>query len=115
MSICKQTSVQMVEEEGGMEYVSKERKWSRIATKLGLPTAKGQGSIVKMHYERVLYPYFLFKKGDTLVTEVSTAGCMYAYEIRENVALFQDVRKILRDILAVYYCGILKCTKFFIG
>ncbi|XP_025106262.1 lysine-specific demethylase 5A-like isoform X3 [Pomacea canaliculata] len=59
----------MVEEEGGMEYVSKERKWSRIATKLGLPTAKGQGSIVKMHYERVLYPYFLFKKGDTLVTE----------------------------------------------
>ncbi|KAK7101928.1 hypothetical protein V1264_020234 [Littorina saxatilis] len=58
----------LVEEEGGMEHITKERKWSRIASKLGFPTAKGQGSIIKGHYERLLYPFYLFKKGQTVVT-----------------------------------------------
>lgn len=55
-----------------MEEVNKERKWSRIANKIGLPTAKGQGSVVKAHYERLLYPYALFKKGQTLIPEVGS-------------------------------------------
>ena len=62
--------LQLVEEEGGMEYITRERKWSRIASKLGMPTAKGQGSTIKTHYERLLYPFYLFKKGQTMVTEV---------------------------------------------
>ncbi|XP_046372172.2 lysine-specific demethylase 5A-like isoform X4 [Haliotis rufescens] len=53
-----------VEEEGGMEQVSAERKWSKISTKLGMPTGKGCGTIVRGHYERILYPFFVFRKGD---------------------------------------------------
>lgn len=63
---------QLVEEEGGMEHITKERKWSRIASKLGFPTAKGQGSTIKTHYERLLYPFYLFKKGQTIITEVGS-------------------------------------------
>ena len=62
--------LQAVEEEGGMEHVSKERKWSRVATKLGFPTQKCQGSTIRGHYERLLYPYYLFQQGQTLPTEV---------------------------------------------
>ncbi|XP_067685038.1 lysine-specific demethylase 5A-like isoform X3 [Haliotis asinina] len=53
-----------VEEEGGMEQVSAERKWSKISTKLGMPTGKGCGSIIRGHYERILYPFYVFRKGD---------------------------------------------------
>jgi hypothetical protein len=63
--------VQCVEEEGGMEHITRERKWSKVASKLGFPAQKGQGTAIRTHYERILYPYFLFKKGKTLPTEVS--------------------------------------------
>ncbi|KAK6176380.1 hypothetical protein SNE40_014678 [Patella caerulea] len=55
-----------VDAEGGYECVNNERKWSKVSTKLGFPTGKGIGSIIRSHYERILYPYLLFKKGETL-------------------------------------------------
>ncbi|ESO91413.1 hypothetical protein LOTGIDRAFT_205701 [Lottia gigantea] len=55
-----------VENEGGYDVVNNERKWAKISTKLGFPTGKGIGSIVRSHYERILYPFLLFKKGETV-------------------------------------------------
>ncbi|XP_076469736.1 lysine-specific demethylase 5A-like isoform X2 [Babylonia areolata] len=63
-----QALYRLVEEEGGMEHLTKERKWSTIASKLGFPTNKGQGSTIRSHYERLLYPYYLFKQGQTVLT-----------------------------------------------
>ncbi|KAL8614742.1 hypothetical protein ACOMHN_055300 [Nucella lapillus] len=57
-----------VDEEGGMEHVSRERKWSKVASRLGLMSAKAQGSSIRTHYERLLYPFCLFKKGQTVLT-----------------------------------------------
>eukprot|EP00106_Octopus_bimaculoides_P001838 XP_014769280.1 PREDICTED: lysine-specific demethylase 5A-like [Octopus bimaculoides] len=51
----------IVEEETGYDYVCKERRWSKVACRLGLPTGKGLGSIIKAHYDRILYPFWLFK------------------------------------------------------
>ena len=48
---------------GGMEVISKERKWSAIGHKMGYVTSRCLGSVLKHHYERILYPYDIFKSG----------------------------------------------------
>ncbi|XP_056001386.1 lysine-specific demethylase 5A-like isoform X2 [Ostrea edulis] len=58
-----------VEEEGGIEYVTKERKWSKIAQRLKYPPGKGVGGSLRSHYERILYPFYIFKKGDAYPAE----------------------------------------------
>uniref|UniRef100_A0A8B9RKK6 [histone H3]-trimethyl-L-lysine(4) demethylase n=1 Tax=Astyanax mexicanus TaxID=7994 RepID=A0A8B9RKK6_ASTMX len=53
----------VVSEEGGFEQVCKERKWTQISTRLGFAPGKAVGSHLRSHYERVLYPYYLFQIG----------------------------------------------------
>ena len=50
---------------GGMEYVTRERKWTGIANRLGLKSNnhKGIGSILRTHYERIIYPFVVFQTG----------------------------------------------------
>jgi histone demethylase JARID1 len=50
---------------GGMELITKERRWTTLATRMGLKTAnnKGIGGILRTHYERVVYPYVIFETG----------------------------------------------------
>ncbi|UYV65125.1 KDM5A [Cordylochernes scorpioides] len=52
-----------VRQEGGMETISKERKWTRLALKMGYHHSKGIGTLLKQHYERILYPYDVFTSG----------------------------------------------------
>ncbi|XP_006815984.1 LOW QUALITY PROTEIN: lysine-specific demethylase 5A [Saccoglossus kowalevskii] len=56
----------VVAEEGGFEIATKERKWSKIAIRLGYPPARCAGSLLRCHYERILYPYDIFQAGATL-------------------------------------------------
>ncbi|XP_033211975.1 lysine-specific demethylase lid isoform X3 [Belonocnema kinseyi] len=56
----------IVTSEGGIETVTKERRWAKIANKLGYPSGRSVGSILKNHYERILYPFDVFKQGKTL-------------------------------------------------
>ncbi|CAG4990017.1 unnamed protein product [Parnassius apollo] len=64
----------IVKEAGGFEVCSAERKWSKIARRMGHPQGKGIGSILKSHYERILYPYDVFKSsgvvGDNKETKI---------------------------------------------
>ncbi|XP_028172031.1 lysine-specific demethylase lid isoform X3 [Ostrinia furnacalis] len=64
----------IVREAGGFEVCSAERKWSKIARRMGHPQGKGIGSILKSHYERILYPYDVFKSsgvsGDNKETKI---------------------------------------------
>ncbi|XP_045487990.1 lysine-specific demethylase lid [Pieris rapae] len=64
----------IVKEAGGFEVCSAERKWSKIARRMGHPQGKGIGSIMKNHYERILYPYDVFKNngavGDNKETKI---------------------------------------------
>ncbi|XP_060607947.1 lysine-specific demethylase 5A-like isoform X1 [Ruditapes philippinarum] len=55
-----------VEKEGGMESISQERRWTRVATSMGYESGKGVGGTLKCHYERLLFPYYLFKTGASL-------------------------------------------------
>uniref|UniRef100_A0A8C2DV90 [histone H3]-trimethyl-L-lysine(4) demethylase n=1 Tax=Cyprinus carpio TaxID=7962 RepID=A0A8C2DV90_CYPCA len=56
----------IVTEEGGFEAVCKERRWARVAQKLGYPPGKNIGSLLRSHYERIVYPFELFQSGASL-------------------------------------------------
>uniref|UniRef100_A0A8C5PBT0 Lysine-specific demethylase 5A n=1 Tax=Leptobrachium leishanense TaxID=445787 RepID=A0A8C5PBT0_9ANUR len=57
----------VVSSEGGFEVVTKEKKWSKVGTRLGYMPGKGTGSLLKTHYDRILYPYELFQSGISLM------------------------------------------------
>uniref|UniRef100_A0A3Q2QES7 [histone H3]-trimethyl-L-lysine(4) demethylase n=1 Tax=Fundulus heteroclitus TaxID=8078 RepID=A0A3Q2QES7_FUNHE len=59
----------IVSSEGGFETVCKEKRWSKVSTRMGFPPGKGTGSLLRSHYERFLYPYELFQSGATLTRE----------------------------------------------
>lgn len=54
-----------------MEEISLERRWTKVATSMGYETGKGVGGTLKSHYERILFPYYLFKTGASLEAAVS--------------------------------------------
>ncbi|CAL9703426.1 unnamed protein product [Knipowitschia caucasica] len=56
-----------VTEEGGFEMVCKERRWARVAQRLGYPPGKNAGSLLRSHYERIVYPFEMFQSGSNLL------------------------------------------------
>lgn len=54
-----------VQEEGGLDQTTNNRKWSKVSCRLGYPVGKSVGTILKGHYERILYPFDLFTSGKT--------------------------------------------------
>lgn len=53
----------LVQNEGGLDATTNGRKWSKIASRLGYPVGKSVGTILKGHYERILYPFDVFTSG----------------------------------------------------
>uniref|UniRef100_A0A4W4H8W5 [histone H3]-trimethyl-L-lysine(4) demethylase n=1 Tax=Electrophorus electricus TaxID=8005 RepID=A0A4W4H8W5_ELEEL len=62
----------IVSAEGGFEAVCKEKRWSKIASRMGLPSGKSIGSLLRTHFERILYPYELFQSGASLSVSLTT-------------------------------------------
>ncbi|KAM9576279.1 lysine-specific demethylase 5C-like isoform 2-T2 [Trichechus inunguis] len=57
----------IVTEEGGYEAICKDRRWARVAQRLNFPPGKNIGSLLRSHYERIIYPYEMFQSGANLV------------------------------------------------
>jgi len=57
----------IVMEEGGYEAICKDRRWTRVAQRLNYPPGKNIGSLLRSHYERIIYPYEMFQSGANLV------------------------------------------------
>nr|XP_015197730.1 PREDICTED: lysine-specific demethylase 5B isoform X1 [Lepisosteus oculatus] len=57
----------LVADEGGFDAVCKERRWTKIALRMGFAPGKAVGSHLRAHYERILYPYNLFQAGANLL------------------------------------------------
>ncbi|XP_069693074.1 lysine-specific demethylase 5A-like isoform X2 [Periplaneta americana] len=53
----------LIQEEGGVEVVTRERKWTKIAARMGFPPGRGIGTLLKNHYDRILYPFDVFQQG----------------------------------------------------
>ena len=58
--------MQIVSAEGGFDTVCKEKRWSKVASRMGFPSGKGTGSLLRSHFEKILYPYELFQSGASL-------------------------------------------------
>uniref|UniRef100_A0AAQ4Q7I5 [histone H3]-trimethyl-L-lysine(4) demethylase n=1 Tax=Gasterosteus aculeatus aculeatus TaxID=481459 RepID=A0AAQ4Q7I5_GASAC len=56
----------IVTDEGGFEMVCKERRWARVAQRLGYPPGKNIGSLLRSHYERIVYPFEVFHSGASI-------------------------------------------------
>ncbi|XP_053310212.1 lysine-specific demethylase 5B [Spea bombifrons] len=70
----------LVAEEGGLEVVCRERKWTKIATRMGFAPGKAVGSHIRGHFERILYPYNLFQASASLTAPDSCT----------NISVFLD-------------------------
>ncbi|XP_019334405.1 lysine-specific demethylase 5C isoform X2 [Alligator mississippiensis] len=57
----------VVLEEGGYESICKDRRWARVAQRLAYPSGKNIGSLLRAHYERIIYPYEMYQSGANLV------------------------------------------------
>ncbi|XP_027623670.1 lysine-specific demethylase 5C isoform X2 [Tupaia chinensis] len=57
----------VVTEEGGYEAICKDRRWARVAQRLNYPQGKNIGSLLRSHYEHIIYPYEMFQSGANLV------------------------------------------------
>ncbi|XP_030639684.1 lysine-specific demethylase 5B-B isoform X2 [Chanos chanos] len=57
----------LVTDEGGFDTVCRDRRWTKIALKMGFAPGKAVGSHLRAHYERILYPYSLFQSGANLL------------------------------------------------
>ncbi|XP_066880063.1 lysine-specific demethylase 5C isoform X16 [Kogia breviceps] len=57
----------IVVEEGGYEAICKDRRWARVAQRLNYPPGKNIGSLLRSHYERIVYPYEMYQSGANLV------------------------------------------------
>lgn len=68
----------VVQEEGGFEICTRDKKWSRVAVKMGYNTsAQNKGpvaSLLRQHYERILFPYDVFLSGATIGPDTTTPG-----------------------------------------
>ncbi|XP_054168753.1 lysine-specific demethylase 5C-like isoform X2 [Oppia nitens] len=64
----------IVAEEGGFEICTRDRKWSRVATRMGYgnnSSSKGTiASLLRQHYERILFPYDVFQSGATIGPDI---------------------------------------------
>ncbi|XP_056394986.1 lysine-specific demethylase 5C isoform X1 [Hyla sarda] len=57
----------IVQEEGGYEPICRERRWARVAQRMGYPSGKNLGSLLRSHYERIIYPFHMYQSGANLV------------------------------------------------
>jgi len=62
-----------------MEGITRERRWTQVAQKMGYDSGKGVGGTLKNHYERILFPFFLFKTGVSLEAAVSMINQINKY------------------------------------
>ena len=52
-----------VKKEGGMEQVTAESKWQKVANEMGYnPKNNNVAGLLKAHYERILYPLEVFER-----------------------------------------------------
>lgn len=68
------SSFQIVVEEGGYETICKDRRWARVAQRLNYPPGKNIGSLLRSHYERIVYPYEMYQSGANLVVRMPGCG-----------------------------------------
>lgn len=110
---CMLRAFQIVSAEGGFETVCKEKRWSKVASRMGFPSGKGTGSLLRAHYERILYPYELFQSGATLTVSDadSVPGVKTVLNVLKNMLLMLHTVSRMQPFCTIVY----KHPKWLIG
>ncbi|XP_074605334.1 lysine-specific demethylase 5-like isoform X2 [Brevipalpus obovatus] len=78
----------VVAEEGGFESCTRERKWSKVAHRMNFhlsPQNKGTvSSLLRQHYERILYPFDVFLSGATIGGDPKIPGVKIDFNHNTN-------------------------------
>uniref|UniRef100_A0A8C9TBF6 [histone H3]-trimethyl-L-lysine(4) demethylase n=1 Tax=Scleropages formosus TaxID=113540 RepID=A0A8C9TBF6_SCLFO len=77
----------LVAEEGGFDAICRERRWTKIAMKMGFAPGRAVGSHLRAHYERILYPYNLFQAGANLLVNLRKVRLFPIKEVAAHVSL----------------------------
>uniref|UniRef100_A0A4W5NUP7 [histone H3]-trimethyl-L-lysine(4) demethylase n=1 Tax=Hucho hucho TaxID=62062 RepID=A0A4W5NUP7_9TELE len=70
----------------GVFYI--ERRWSKIALKMGFAPGKAIGSHLRSHYERILYPYNLFQTGANLLVSQMGLSLSLSFSLSHPLCIF---------------------------
>uniref|UniRef100_A0A8C7QGJ7 [histone H3]-trimethyl-L-lysine(4) demethylase n=1 Tax=Oncorhynchus mykiss TaxID=8022 RepID=A0A8C7QGJ7_ONCMY len=91
----------LVNDEGGFDAVCRERRWSKIALKMGFAPGKAIGSHLRSHYERILYPYNLFQTGANLLVScmktVTEEDCENRPNLRRRMGSYVPFCNVLAE------------------
>jgi len=71
--------MQAVQDEGGFEVITREKKWPKMAVRLCYQASKNIGSTLRQHYEKILYPFDVSMAGeisDNKVAQISLYLCI---------------------------------------
>ncbi|XP_030377901.1 lysine-specific demethylase lid isoform X2 [Scaptodrosophila lebanonensis] len=72
----------IVQEEGGMEQTTKDRKWAKVANRMQYPSSKSVGATLKAHYERILHPFEVYTSGKVLGAAAAAAATAHATPVK---------------------------------
>uniref|UniRef100_A0A4W5KIS0 [histone H3]-trimethyl-L-lysine(4) demethylase n=1 Tax=Hucho hucho TaxID=62062 RepID=A0A4W5KIS0_9TELE len=95
----------IVSSEGGFETVCKEKRWSKVASRMGFPPGKGMGSLLRSHFERILYPYELFQSGATLTVSAIEPKTMQIFGSGPKMVGLEIVPIPQIDLYMCLMCG----------
>jgi hypothetical protein len=70
---CNDCCITFIYCAGGVEVATRERKWTKVASRMGFPPGKGVGTLLKNHYDRILYPFDVFQQGKLVGQIVRTS------------------------------------------
>lgn len=84
----------IVREEGGYEPICRERRWARVAQRMGYPSGKNLGSLLRSHYERIIYPFHMYQSGANLVVRFPVFYTLIRYQGMKLFPLHCDILNI---------------------
>ncbi|KAM4610848.1 lysine-specific demethylase 5B-B [Polymixia lowei] len=79
----------LVTDEGGFDIVCRDRRWTKIALQMGFAPGKAVGSHLRAHYEKILYPYYLFQSGTSVLSPEPTSKLMHLESLPEQEKFVQ--------------------------
>uniref|UniRef100_A0A8C7VB44 [histone H3]-trimethyl-L-lysine(4) demethylase n=1 Tax=Oncorhynchus mykiss TaxID=8022 RepID=A0A8C7VB44_ONCMY len=102
----------LVNDDGGFDAVCRERRWSKIALKMGFAPGKAIGSHLRSHYERILYPYNLFQTGANLLVIVvmhliMKVSCQSPYKVQRKIRSLEGGEMSRNDAVDCFMCGLI--------
>jgi histone demethylase JARID1 len=91
----------IVKEEGGFEICTRDRKWSRVASRMGYGNnASNKGtiaSLLRQHYERILFPYDVFQSGATIGPDIDEKSVPLSSDGEDTEDSKEQTNRILKS------------------